>query len=572
MVVHPLLSRSSPSLFFLATLVGVGCGDGGATSDGGVVDSPASDASNLDASADEGVDAAPDSGVCFSSGPYGTNIGDVAAPFTLPSSDGDYSFTDSWDCTQSVVVVGFSPGDAQSDQLFRSDIGNLVYPGTQPHAHYVFVAFHNASIVMPQLRTRAETALAALTPEDAADWRTHLHFIDMADGLATGTWVSGIFSALRVNAFAIDRFQRIRNVGSLSPFTGGAFTPDLGAVRFEPEHFDFEWAREQRLATEGATVVTGIGALTTHGERWPWSDPATTPTEPVFFDATFPSAATMATFDTLEIDLSMTCVGHDETRCNEWDRLLDLYLCPDGMGHGMCGMRDASNQVARWITSYHREGRWVTDITPMLARFLAGGAFHFYLNTPQVDNQMNPMILDLSFRLSNQHKPDKPFALQLFADGDYGFGPTYDVNYPDVTFTAPAGATRAEVSAVITGHGSDGNGCAEFCDHQHYFAINGAAPHIVEFPDPNTAALNGCSNLVSSGVLPNQYGTWNLGRGGWCPGFDVAPHVIDVTADTHLDGTSNTAHYEARYGGAPYAGASTGSGNLVVSSFLVFYR
>ena len=40
----------------------------------------------------------------------------------------------------------------------------------------------------------------------------------------------------------------------------------------------------------------------------------------------------------------------------------------------------------------------------------------------------------------------------------------------------------------------------------------------------------GCAAQVQDGVTPNQYGTWNYGRAGWCPGGAVAPWIVDVTA------------------------------------------
>ncbi|MEZ4405159.1 MAG: peptide-N-glycosidase F-related protein [Polyangiales bacterium] len=47
---------------------------------------------------------------------------------------------------------------------------------------------------------------------------------------------------------------------------------------------------------------------------------------------------------------------------------------------------------------------------------------------------------------------------------------------------------------------------------------------------PEAQSPDGCANRVSEGVIPNQHGTWYFGRGGWCPGLDVAPWVVDVTS------------------------------------------
>ena len=41
----------------------------------------------------------------------------------------------------------------------------------------------------------------------------------------------------------------------------------------------------------------------------------------------------------------------------------------------------------------------------------------------------------------------------------------------------------------------------------------------------------GCAEEVDTGVVPNEYGTWLYGRDGWCNGREVAPWVVDVTAD-----------------------------------------
>ena len=50
--------------------------------------------------------------------------------------------------------------------------------------------------------------------------------------------------------------------------------------------------------------------------------------------------------------------------------------------------------------------------------------------------------------------------------------------------------------------------------------------------------------IQTTGVIPNQYGTWGYGRAGWCPGQDVAPYVVDITEHVFL-GEENVIDYEA---------------------------
>ena len=90
---------------------------------------------------------------------------------------------------------------------------------------------------------------------------------------------------------------------------------------------------------------------------------------------------------------------------------------------------------------------------------------------------------------------------------------------------------------------------AEFCNHTHHFAINGK-----EFvhQHPVAGQFMGCAEAVDTdGAIPCQFGTWYLGRGGWCPGQDVKPYRIDVTAAVKVGG-DNTLTYKGLFNGQDY--------------------
>ena len=70
--------------------------------------------------------------------------------------------------------------------------------------------------------------------------------------------------------------------------------------------------------------------------------------------------------------------------------------------------------------------------------------------------------------------------------------------------------------------------------------------------------MYGCAMQVVDGTVPNQYGTWYLGRGGWCPGFQVDPFVADVTQSVTL-GAENSFTYKSLLDGQDYV-ATPGSG------------
>ncbi len=253
-----------------------------------------------------------------------------------------------------------------------------------------------------------------------------------------------------------------------------------------------------------------------------------------------------------------TAYGKVETRehvCNN-----------EGTGYGACNC-PCGTEIGRWITTYGREGRWVTDISPFLGFFKRGGQHRLRMNSG------NAYDFDFSIRLSNKGKGHKPSEIRPLWGGG-GFNQNYNTTREPFAFEAPEGTTRVEVVAYITGHGwgVERANCAEFCNHTHHFEINGDA-YVKEHPEAGTA--EGCVEQVASGVVPNQYGTWPYGRGGWCPGLDVKPWVADITAS--LQPGENTLTYRGLFRGVDYVPEPSGGGNggfganINMSAYLVFY-
>ena len=466
----------------------------------------------------------------------------------------------------------------------------------------------------------------------------------------------------------IDRMQHIHELGYLcDPLTGWETCPPR-FLAYEPEYANFTSDRQDTLYAAGA--VTEITVYDDHyldGSVWGTGDARVV--------VELPDATTMASFDTLEFDLHLRCVGHPElANCPAWDYLVYLFLCDedDPATADVDESDTCDTEIGRWITTYWRPGRWVHDVTPYLALLQEGGTRKFAFYTSQ------PYQTDLKLRLSNQGKGMRPVALEPLYTGGY-LGDTYnssavhsfdessglwairvfdgDSDYEtevshvelgdtggflvgenprrhpygrnafsrmdvewgadalywcpttytepteadavaceSTTCTAPdhddlttgcnGGAWRtltpepgtslgslggewreiynsarlpmsvevpddlAAVSlmAVITGHGgATGDNCAEFCDHQHTFALDSASSWTKDHP--MVGDLYGCANQVSDGTVPNQAGTWVYGRGGWCPGMEVDPWEVDVSAEL-LDGDAHELSYLGLVNGA----------------------
>ncbi|DBA77212.1 TPA: hypothetical protein ACH3X1_009783 [Trebouxia sp. C0004] len=116
-------------------------------------------------------------------------------------------------------------------------------------------------------------------------------------------------------------------------------------------------------------------------------------------------------------------------------------------------------------------------------------------------------------------RPKPHSIVALFDGGDFDSG--YNDKYKPVEFMTPAGLQKAVLEAVITGHGYDNNQCAEFCITSHHFTVNGHE-HMLEFTEAGKPW--GCADKVLEGSEPNEHGTWQYGRGGWCDGQEVSAH------------------------------------------------
>jgi hypothetical protein len=507
----------------------------------------------LDAAGDQGQPPdvqEPDPGpLPFSEGPYGVTPGSVAGPFVLPTLSGDWDFEKRFSGgNDSYVFLLYASGYPYMDQIWNSNPADL-FRHSPPNAHYFFLSYEaDAQDIVTQQKQRVQEALESLGTDKQTHWSTRVHFVPQPVS-DMDNWITDVLKNKGYFAFCIDRTQRLRETGMLMEFPGD----QLGKMRFlrhEVEYFNYLWDLDERLAAEPDVVQV-----------------------PVFqqelfdnvrhVDVSFPDAETMAGFDTLEMDMFMACDNPSDSSCGEWDYLADMHLCRTDDPE-VCDL-----EVGRWITAYGRPGRWVTDISSLLALVKEGGVRRFKMN-----NTWQAYRLTLTFRLSNRSKGAVPVEFVPLWKGGW-FNLDYNPAHPPIEVDIPDGAKRVEIVAYITGHGFawDKANCAEFCNHQHHFTVNGTT-YKKEHPEAGTNS--GCLLRVPEGVTPNQFGTWPLGRGGWCPGLDVAPWVADLTAAVHTG--TNTIEYRALYFNQPYDpkpspdGGGATPGNIAMSSYLVVWH
>lgn len=507
----------------------------------------------VDSAAVEDVAAEADAPSKFLPGPYGTTPRAVAGPFVVPTTNGDFSFAERFTGEDSYLFVVYQSTNAYAKGLFKAVGVQRLLAASPKNAHYFFLYRDD--------KPGFDAFVEAAKPVISAEWTERVHFVTKQVNELEGS-IGELYRDRDVKKlpyerydaihWAIDSTQRVREVGMLGRLGGAAgVTPDVSFLASEAIYYNFERKREDKLAAEKATVVEVMKDKVVVDE--------------IVLDVDLPDAATMSTFDTLETDLSTNCENHRDGECGAWDYLSDLRLCD---GTTEAGAPRCDLEIARWITTYWREGRWVTDISGMLPLLASGGKKKLrWWASKQWDPRPANYVASLSLRFSNRAKGMRPVSATRVYEGGT-LNDKYNDAHPPVKVDIPAGTKKAELYALITGHGSETDQCAEFCNHTHHFTLNTGAKKSLTFPGAKSS--DGCRKRVEEGVVPNQHGTWYFGRGGWCPGFDVAPFIADVTADAKLGG-DNTLTYQALIGTTPPA-ATMGYGNVQMTTYLVLWK
>lgn len=494
----------------------------------------------------------------WAQGPYGTHRDEVADDFTLELLDGT-----SWNLkehfsgceTYAFVPDKIPVSDQDSTSVWEKDLDNLL-EDSPLNVHYFFISRQGtdetAAEVLNGMQGRIDALLPTLDPALQEHWRAHLHVVKARSG-SLDNWIGDVIKGHGRIGFGIDRRQRIRGIGYLSDVkryssalnSAGAWPwkSNLAYVAHEPQYWNAQQLVWERLESETVNEV----------KLWDGeilSEFAET-------DVDLPSAAEMAAFDTFEVEVTMMCPDPDQVEpgnCGAWDYLAYLFVQDEN---------GADVQLARFITSYHRETHWVVDATPMMVHLLSGGTRHFKWSFAPPWN-VQPTATRLSLRFSNKNKGLHPTqATYLWSGGS--FSSTYNDPHLPIDVPIPAEAKKVELFTIITGHGASTGQCSEFCNHQHEFTVNGNV-YLKEHLEAGNE--DGCIAHLENGMVPNQPGTWWFGRGGWCPGQQVDPWVVDITGDV-TPGQTATLSYQGLYKDKI---PPDGAGDIDMISYVVVYE
>ena len=647
----------------------------------------------------------------FDDGKQGYGYRQLAGDFTVPTLRGDWTFSKHYDGHSSYIFLTVGKGlytlQGGGDYMTKvwsspteKDIQDWM-SWSAPGAHYFFATYRdadgtdNSAKYIEQMKKLWDKRFAKLKPLARLRWRNRLHFVSKPlpyakypDGGAYG-WLGSFTKKSPRVAFAIDRFQRLRQTGLLR-VVGNNSKFYVHHLAWEGRYYDYEWERAIKHPEPGAAGAPDMKVVTLY-------DSKTIKNETFDFD--MPDEKELSKYDSVEVDFAQMCKNSDDTNCFEWDYHSHLRVverpateqddktqpaaCQIAVGevkeqaevlgacqlagkatdttckahcdceaiHGVgstckgykaarkavakvaadtkdcscltprqekvarkrtctwltkpvvekagycqldgknnfckacksdadCGGKKGSckgaktavkgeagfskcgcgrNFIQRWITTYHREGRWITD-SPRARHYLGkGGKVRFEFKGSY------PYITTLKFRFLNKGV-GAPIGVQhLFGGGAYGAN--YNAKYKPISVTVPKDAKKVVLAVEATGHGMGGaDNCAEFCDHTHHFTVKSAAGDKTYSKNNKwVGQFYGCAHQVDEGTVPNQFGTWYLGRGGWCPGKDVRVQTWDIT-DRVKPGETFTVSYKSLFKGKE----AGGGGRIDMDSWVLF--
>jgi len=360
-----------------------------------------------------------------------------------------------------------------------------------------------------------------------------------------------------VFAFGIDGQGKVQE-------TGWFLYPSMRFLAYQAQWFNYKTDLLKNLTTGDAKVINVFNHTLMQGEKG------------VSAIVDLPPVDEIQRYEHVELDFSLSCPGSRDDTCAHWDHTVQLYVCCNATNE-LCGL-----ELGRWITPFRRRiGRWLTPVKPLMPLLQSAGTSsrnrcNFTVKTVPWAMAWIP---SLNIRLVSKvqvHQQYKTFhamektlvpyqIVPLFRGGT--FDEDYNTKYSPFSFIPPKGTERVKLVAVITGHGSDNNNCAEFCVTSHHFVVNKKHNYTRVFSNAGTAM--GCADRVPEGVVPNEHGTWLYGRDGWCDGQEVVPWVVDITSAAQSP--NNTIEYFGWFNNTdPHP--TRDPGNIIMYSYLTYYK
>ena len=510
--------------------------------------------------------------VVWDTGPYSTERFGKVGDFTVQTKSGNWVMSRDWDGESTYLFIFNQDSNSYMSSLWSQNVGRLL--NQVPENGHVFFGSFDSDYRsdIDAMNARVNSYRNGLSEADKAWVDSHVHYIDQQAGTIGGS-LGNVIGDWSTFYYGIDRFQQWREIGSLSNWAGTHGVQ----YRFDyigkmSQQFNSEFPTEMRRHDPSVTVVD-IMVNHRHNGGWGGGHSSTS-------NGVFPNASVMQQFNTMELYMHHGCSEHRDRYqkadgsyggCHEWDYSQYMQICDEVGNTSTC-----TTEFGYWITTYGREGRWLTDISPRLFELQEGGERMFRYRGA------NGGWLNVSVYLSNWDDDGlRPTGGELaFNGGSFRGQYNNESQYKRLhDLQIPAGTEKVEIYAVITGHGfgKDNANCAEFCNHEHRYSMNGYVTqedHPMAGNNSVSSDSEGCAKEMNNGANANQLGSWPFGRAGWCAGQDVKPWAFDITDWIDWTSGQNSLRYQGLYNGQNYVPQNEQSGanqNIHANIWIIYY-
>jgi len=240
--------------------------------------------------------------------------------------------------------------------------------------------------------------------------------------------------------------------------------------------------------------------------------------------------------------------------CGDWDYTIQNFLVPptgNQIELGRLISPYANSAAPRTPLSWKQ--RYYYDVTDY-ASSLKNSA------TVRINYQgySGGFTASIRFAFIEGTPPRNVVGVTKLWDGSFNYGDpssSIETNLTVQSLTAPAGTASADMKFVITGHGSDGTGCSEFCSKYYNVLQNGSQI------DQKQIWKDNCGQ---NDLYP-QSGTWLYDRANWCPGQLITPFTHKF--NSIVAGTAFTADVDLQ----AYTRSGSGTPSYTVSGYMIYY-
>jgi hypothetical protein len=206
--------------------------------------------------------------------------------------------------------------------------------------------------------------------------------------------------------------------------------------------------------------------------------------------------------------------------CGSWDYTTQIYARPAGKD---------SVEIARIITPYatdwlslNKTHEYIVEVTDYATALDGPTAMRF-----GYQGYSWGFTITLKIEFIEGVPPMDALSVKNIYDGYFPFGNASNTIENYLIAKPFSYNTKAFIKNTVSGHGSDNQGCSEFCSKYYVLKINS---NVVSQKQiwRSTCGINE--------VYP-QTGTWIYQRGGWCPGAVVWPIYHDLGSITSPNST-----------------------------------